>query len=93
MGEGGGLVSLCTKFSDGGGVLDNCYFWEPGMANHFYSGIPRPFQREHKSVIVCGYCGTWSEEIIPKCPQCGAPMPLNYAQLLQTDEWKIPSYG
>lgn len=73
--------------------MESYYFYGPTEPAYFYSGSPRPFHREHKSVIVCEYCGTWSEEIVPKCPQCGAPMPLSYAQLLQTDEWEIPSYG
>lgn len=72
--------------------MENYYFYGPTESDYFYAGEPRPSYRVYKGVILCEYCGTWSEEIIPKCPQCGAPMPLNYAQLLQTDEWKIPSY-
>lgn len=69
---------------------ESTYFWDP--AANLFCGGPRPSYHVYKDVILCEYCGTWSKEIIPKCPQCGAPMPLNYAQLLQTDEWKIPSY-
>ncbi len=67
--------------------MESCYFYNSNVTPYSYPSRQSP--SKPKGIVVCEYCGTWYIEMRSKCSQCGAPISLNYAQLLQTDDWRI----
>ncbi len=65
------------------------YFYEE--SDPYLYDNRKPVQPQYKSnIIVCEYCRSWYLEARTKCINCGATISLNYAQLLDTNEWRIP---